>query len=170
VLDHCAACGATDGMVLAFSAARGGLVCERCLHEGVPITPGAVEVLRRALGLPLAELRALPGEDGFDELDQLEGGDGRAMVEMMLALGGEDHFLDIARQALGKDVLEDLRRNVGGNKKQFVRALMVLLTRIAPPIGPGGPGANADAPPARAASPRGERRPSQSVQKDFFDE
>ena len=64
VLDQCVACGATDGMALAFSAARGGLLCERCLHEGVPITPDAVEWMRRALGLPLAELRALAGDVG----------------------------------------------------------------------------------------------------------
>jgi DNA repair protein RecO len=67
VLDQCAACGASDGLALAFSAARGGLVCERCLHEGVPITPNAVEALRRSLGLPLAELRALPGDEGVEE-------------------------------------------------------------------------------------------------------
>ena len=67
VLDQCVACGATDGMALAFSAARGGLLCERCLHEGVPITPDAVEWMRRALGLPLAELRALPGDEGVEE-------------------------------------------------------------------------------------------------------
>ncbi len=67
VLDQCAVCGATDGMALAFSAARGGLVCERCLHEGAPITPDAVAALRRALGLPLAELRALPGDEGVEE-------------------------------------------------------------------------------------------------------
>lgn len=67
VLDQCAACGATDGLALAFSAARGGLVCERCLHEGVPITPVAVAALRQALGLPLAELRALPGDEAVEE-------------------------------------------------------------------------------------------------------
>ncbi|HJW74898.1 MAG TPA: DNA repair protein RecO [Thermoleophilia bacterium] len=67
VLDQCAACGASDGLALAFSAARGGLVCERCLHEGVPITAEAVTALRQALGLPLAELRALPGDEGVEE-------------------------------------------------------------------------------------------------------
>ena len=66
VLEHCAACG-SGGRALGFSAARGGLVCERCLHEGVPITPGAVEALRRALGLPLAELRLLPHDEGVEE-------------------------------------------------------------------------------------------------------
>jgi DNA repair protein RecO (recombination protein O) len=67
VLDECAACGASEGLALAFSAARGGLVCERCLHEGAPITSGAVAALRQALGLPLAELRALPADEGVEE-------------------------------------------------------------------------------------------------------
>ena len=71
VLDHCASCGASDGLALAFSAARGGLVCERCLHEGVPVTPEAVAALRQALGRPLAELRALSGNEGVEEAFRL---------------------------------------------------------------------------------------------------
>ena len=71
VLDRCASCGATEGLALAFSAARGGLVCERCLHEGVPATPAAVTALRQGLGLPLAELRALPGGEGVEEAFRL---------------------------------------------------------------------------------------------------
>jgi DNA repair protein RecO (recombination protein O) len=67
VLDQCAACGATDGLALAFSAARGGLVCERCLHDGAPITAEAIGAIKRALGLPLAELRALPGDESVEE-------------------------------------------------------------------------------------------------------
>ena len=57
VLDRCASCGAGD-RALAFSAARGGLVCGDCLGDGVPITPEAVAALRDAVALPLAELRA----------------------------------------------------------------------------------------------------------------
>jgi DNA repair protein RecO (recombination protein O) len=57
VLDCCASCGA-GGRALAFSAARGGLVCEQCLEDGVPITPEAIVALRDAVALPLAELRA----------------------------------------------------------------------------------------------------------------
>ena len=57
VLDHCSACGAGE-LALGFSAARGGLVCEQCLGDAVPITAEAIEALRDALGRPLAELRA----------------------------------------------------------------------------------------------------------------
>ena len=56
VLDHCTACGGGE-RALGFSAARGGLVCEKCLEDAVPITPAAIEALRQALGRPLAELR-----------------------------------------------------------------------------------------------------------------
>ena len=57
VLEHCAACGGGE-RALGFSAARGGLVCEKCLDDAVPITPAAIAALREAVERPLAELRA----------------------------------------------------------------------------------------------------------------
>ena len=48
VLDQCSACGGGE-RALGFSAARGGLVCEQCLEDAVPITPAAIEALREAL-------------------------------------------------------------------------------------------------------------------------
>jgi DNA repair protein RecO len=57
VLDHCTACGGGE-RAIGFSAARGGLVCEKCLEGAVPITPEAIEAMREAVGRPLAELRA----------------------------------------------------------------------------------------------------------------
>ena len=111
---------------------------------------------------------AVPGETGFDEL---EGLDGRAMMEMILALEGEERFLDMARKELGKDVFDELRRELGGNKKQFAHALMELLAGVALAPGPGGsPSARANAPPAPAASPRDKRHPPQPGQKDLFDD
>jgi len=112
----------------------------------------------------------LPGEDEFDDLDELEGENGRAMLETMLALGGEDQFLEIARAELGKEVFDALRRALGGNKKRFARALMDLLANAAPDPAPGGPGANADARPASAAAPGGKRRPLPAAQKGLFDD
>jgi DNA repair protein RecO (recombination protein O) len=56
VLEHCAACGEGE-RALGFSAARGGLVCEQCLDDAVPITPEAVSAMREALERPLGELR-----------------------------------------------------------------------------------------------------------------
>lgn len=66
VLDHCATCGG-DRLVLGFSAARGGLVCEGCLDEAVPITPEAVDALVRGLTEPLAVLRAAPPSPAVEE-------------------------------------------------------------------------------------------------------
>ena len=66
ILDHCASCGAGD-RALAFSAARGGLVCGDCLGDGVPITPEAVAALRDAVALPLAELRVRPSSPAAEE-------------------------------------------------------------------------------------------------------
>ena len=88
----------------------------------------------------------------------------------MLASGDEDRFLDVVRKQLGKRVFEELRRAIGGNKKQFARTLLQVLAGDARPPVPGGPRANADAPPATAASARGRRRPPLPGQKDFFDD
>ena len=110
----------------------------------------------------------LPGEDfGDDDLDEVAGDTPGAMLEIMLALGGEDRFLDMARQQLGKDVFDELRRELGGNNKQFARTLVDLLARGALPPDPG---ANADAPPDPAARPRRKPRPRLAGQKDLFDD
>ena len=66
VLDQCASCG-SGGLALAFSASRGGLVCECSVGEGVPVTREAVEAMRSAVESPLAELRALPSDAGAAE-------------------------------------------------------------------------------------------------------
>ena len=66
VLDQCAHCG-SGGLALAFSASNGGLVCECSLGEGVPVTPEAIDAMRRAVEQPLVELRALPSDPGAAE-------------------------------------------------------------------------------------------------------
>ena len=66
VLDHCVHCG-SGGLALAFSAARGGLVCECSIGEGVPVSPDAVEAMRSSVELPLAELRLRDGAPGAEE-------------------------------------------------------------------------------------------------------
>ena len=40
---------------------------ERCLAEGVPITPEAIEDLRQSVERPLAELRELPAAEHAEE-------------------------------------------------------------------------------------------------------
>jgi hypothetical protein len=116
----------------------------------------------------------LPDEDVPGDLDEQDDAIGKAMLEMMLAAGGEDQFLDIARRQLGKDMVDELRRTLGGNKKQFARALLDLLTDfalpVAPALGPGNRGANAAEQSAAGAPPRAKRRPPPPGQKDLFDD
>jgi DNA repair protein RecO (recombination protein O) len=66
VLDHCASCGAGT-RALGFSAARGGLVCEDCRDDAIPITPEAIEAMRAAVELPLPELRSAEPSAAVEE-------------------------------------------------------------------------------------------------------
>lgn len=66
VLDHCAACG-SGHLALAFSAARGGLICEDCLGDGVPVASAVVDMLCDAVRSPLAELRCLPSSAAAED-------------------------------------------------------------------------------------------------------
>ncbi len=145
-------------------------VLEDALHEAQAHGDQRTALRLRELLSSVTGDFALPDEAGFDELDEGEGVVDRAMLEMMLALGGEDRFLDIARKQLGKDVFEELRREIGGNKKHFARALIELLAGFTLPADLGAPGASAEAPPAPTASRRGKRRPSPPEQRDLFDD
>jgi DNA repair protein RecO (recombination protein O) len=66
VLDRCVACGGGD-RALGFSAALGGLVCEGCLGDCVPITPEAVRALCDGVAEPLALLRGMPPSAAVEE-------------------------------------------------------------------------------------------------------
>ena len=66
VLDHCVACG-SGHHAFAFSAARGGLICDDCVGEGVPISPEAVDVLCCSVQEPLAGLRPAPSSPAAAE-------------------------------------------------------------------------------------------------------
>jgi hypothetical protein len=115
----------------------------------------------------------LPGEDDDDYLDGLPGGDAGTMLEMMLAALGEDAFLDMVRKQLGKREFEEMRRHVGGNKKQFIRALIELLAAVAPPPGLDDAGAYADPLPIVPPKPRPSRKRHTAppdMQKDLFDD
>jgi DNA repair protein RecO (recombination protein O) len=66
VLEHCASCGG-GGLALGFSAAAGGLVCERCLDDAVPVTPAAMAAMQDAVGRSLAELRTAEPSAAVEE-------------------------------------------------------------------------------------------------------
>ena len=100
-------------------------------------------------------------DDVLPDLGDLGPGGVRGVMEMMLAIGGEDSFLDMARAQLGKATFDQLRRDIKGSKKQFAQALIELLaiagpelppaTRILPPSRP--PDRPPNRPPARPAPP-----------------
>ena len=133
-------------------------VFEQARDQGDQRTAARLSKLLAAAG------HGVPGDDLPSDLDEL-GADGmRGVMEMMLAFGGEDHFLDMARRQLGKATFDELRRDIKGSKKQFAQALIELL-------------ALAEAEPFRPArilppqkSPAPTTSPAARNQPDFFDE
>lgn len=69
LLDQCAACGATDDLV-AFDLAHGGVLCRGC-RSGVPLSPAALDLLRRILGGDLASVLNEGGGEGSAEVEAL---------------------------------------------------------------------------------------------------
>jgi DNA repair protein RecO (recombination protein O) len=58
-LEACVGCG-SRGLLVGFSAARGGAACAACLGDAAPLSPAALAALRAAVGRPLLELAAAP--------------------------------------------------------------------------------------------------------------
>ncbi|MFN0317448.1 MAG: tetratricopeptide repeat protein [Burkholderiales bacterium] len=113
----------------------------------------------------LANDFGMPGpSSGLPQFPDLGPTSPLAAIEALLALGGEDVFLEMARKQFGNRTFDDLRRDIGGNKKQFVRALVDLFVNLEA----GGEGAPGKFPPAPASPSK--RRPALPGQKDFFDE
>jgi cellulose synthase operon protein C len=115
-------------------------------------------------------LGAAAGPGGADMPPGLEdlGASGiHGIMEMMLEFEGEDRFLDMARQQLGKATFDQLRRDIKGTKKQFAQALVELLTSAAEPE----PAAPARILPPRIKEPKSSRRsPTKENQADLFDD
>jgi DNA repair protein RecO (recombination protein O) len=66
VLDRCASCGAT-GELVAFDLTEGGLSCPSC-RRGRPVSPAAIELLRRMLLGGLAGVLAEGRPEGANEV------------------------------------------------------------------------------------------------------
>jgi DNA repair protein RecO (recombination protein O) len=69
VLDSCASCGAKEHLV-AFDILEGGLLCSDC-RSGMPVSQGAVSLLRMVLGGRLAAALDEPASDITRELSRL---------------------------------------------------------------------------------------------------
>jgi DNA repair protein RecO (recombination protein O) len=61
ILDACASCGEPEGEVelVAFDLAEGGVLCRRC-RRGRPVSPEALDLVRRILGGSLGQVLAGP--------------------------------------------------------------------------------------------------------------
>ncbi|HEX7440411.1 MAG TPA: hypothetical protein VF319_09965, partial [Caldimonas sp.] len=81
------------------------------------------KLLGAAPGPGRADIPRGLGNPGADDIHD--------MMDMVLKLGGEDSFLDFARQHLGNAMFEQLRRDIKGSNKQFAQALVKLLTAAA---------------------------------------
>ncbi|MBK9181104.1 MAG: DNA repair protein RecO [Acidimicrobiales bacterium] len=68
-LDVCVSCG-SDGPLVAFDLDEGGALCRSC-RRGVPLSPEALDLLRRILGGGLAGVLAGPASPGTGELEAL---------------------------------------------------------------------------------------------------
>jgi hypothetical protein len=105
-------------------------------------------------------------ETDLDDREAFGPDDVRSAMEMMLALGGVDRFLDTARQELGKTTFDRLRRDFKGSKKEFAQSLFEAMLPTGPePVLPSlivVP----ERPRARASSPS----PAAKNQPDLFDE
>jgi DNA repair protein RecO (recombination protein O) len=71
VLDRCARCGSPDDLV-AFDVDEGGVLCRSC-RQGAPISPEALELMRRILGGDLARVLEVPSGPAVHEVDHLAG-------------------------------------------------------------------------------------------------
>jgi DNA repair protein RecO (recombination protein O) len=69
LVDACARCGASEPLV-AFDLLEGGVLCRSC-RTGAPISPAALDLLRRVLGGDLAAVLTQPAVPATRELEAL---------------------------------------------------------------------------------------------------
>ena len=72
MVDACASCGA-EGDLVAFDLLQGGALCRDC-RRGRPVSPAALEMVRRVLGGGLAGVLAEPASAVTEEVAALAGG------------------------------------------------------------------------------------------------
>ncbi|MFA7241012.1 MAG: hypothetical protein WC091_12955 [Sulfuricellaceae bacterium] len=112
-------------------------------------------------GMPFPDMKG-----GFDPFGGLPA-DPRTMLELVVAMEGEKALFEMVRQTLGKKVLDDLKKQSGGNKPDFIGRLIDMLVKGAPPNYL--PDADA-ASPVKRPQPRKLPAPAPENQKELFDE
>jgi DNA repair protein RecO (recombination protein O) len=71
ILDVCVSCGSDSGLV-AFDIIEGGVLCRSC-RRGRPVSPGALDLIRRILGGSLGSALAEPAGEVVGEVSDLAG-------------------------------------------------------------------------------------------------
>lgn len=71
LVEMCASCG-SEGELVAFDLVQGGALCRDC-RRGRPVSPAALDLVRRVLGGGLAGVLAEPASAVTDEVSQLAG-------------------------------------------------------------------------------------------------
>lgn len=74
---------------------------------------------------------------GMPGLHDLAPPDMVAEMEEMIALGGGSAFLDAVRKQIGKRAFEQMRREIGGSKKEFARHVVQMFTEAQDFLGAG---------------------------------
>lgn len=108
-------------------------------------------------------------DDPFDTFDDLPGNP-RAMFELLLAMKGEKAFLDMVRQAIGKQAFADLKQQFGDNQKDFTRRLIDMMVEDGASIKHQPPPVDFLPPPVNLPPPRKKFRAPPEIQKDLFDD
>jgi DNA repair protein RecO (recombination protein O) len=70
LLDECAGCGDRYGLA-SFDLAQGGVLCGSCSVRGEPISPPALDLVRRVLGGDLAGALSTPASPAVIEVERL---------------------------------------------------------------------------------------------------
>jgi tetratricopeptide (TPR) repeat protein len=109
-------------------------------------------------------------EEDDDFIGELDAGDPGVAFEMLLQMGGEETLFKIARQAMGKATFDMLRKQLGGNNKDFARALIELMAQEARATGMPPPPRKPQPPAPRKPQPPAPRKPAQDIQRDLFDD
>lgn len=120
-----------------------------------------------ALLAPPVHDMPFPDDGPFNPFDDLPN-DSRAMFELLISMQGEEAFLDMVRQGIGKQAFAELKKQFGSNQKDFIRRLidtMVEGAAINPP-----PPTDFLPPPVNLPPPRKKYRPPPEIQKDLFDD
>ncbi len=118
---------------------------------------------------PPMDAMPFPDDDSLNPFDDYPD-DPRAMFELLLSMKGEKDFLNMVRQAIGSQAFADLKQQVGGNQKDFVRRLIDMMVDMGGVSINNPPPADFLPPPVNLPPPRKKFRPPPEIQKDLFDD